>query len=241
MSLAVWSYYYVLLLLGSATLGILSDRALSPSSATRAVLCSVAADLQGEQELKETEVTSFQPWSSWKSLFPIQICTDSAFASASWVFRLLCPQGFGENPVNFFLNTSGPVKSVCLLLQLFSLATQLFIHEHLLHRRSPPYPSTSERPQAPLKPQVCEAVSSVGRSFIVSSIQGQLYCCCSSSCWNCALWHVSTTTQPICVALSKAPGSLLQELPPLLAAFPGNCVLSQQFCKPPLMACWKGA
>lgn len=124
-SLAVWSYYYVLLLLGSAALGILSDRALSPSSATRAVLCSVGADLQGEQELKETEVTSFQPWSSWKSLFPIQICTDSAFASASWVFRLLCLQGFGENPVNFFLSTSGPVKSVCLLLQLFSLATQL--------------------------------------------------------------------------------------------------------------------
>lgn len=103
-------------------LGVLFGRALIPSLATRAVLCSVAADLQGEQEMKETEVTGFQPWSSWKSLFLIQIGTDSAFDSE--IFRLLCLQGFGENTVNFFLNTFGVVNSVCLLLQLLSLATQ---------------------------------------------------------------------------------------------------------------------
>lgn len=112
------------------------------------VLCSCRFAGGTEDILLVPEVTSFQPWSSWNSSFHIQICTDSAFTSVSWVFRLFYLHRFGEVPVNFFLITSDALKSISSCSS-FCWQQRPSISVHFLQARSPPCPSTPVQVRGP--------------------------------------------------------------------------------------------
>lgn len=235
---------------GSANLGVLFDRAPSPSSDARALTYSVVAEFQGERELsfccQMSQASSLGRHgilhflSRYAQILPLPLPVGF---SGSCIFRVLEMIQWTSFSSSLTL-CSLPISSC----SSFPWQHRLFISAHFLQARSPPCPLTPvpvRGPRHPCSPTPARLHPPLGAPPSCPPSGPWPWCykdSGSSSGWNCALWHVTTTTETMYVALSKAPGSLLQKFPPLLAASTsGSCVLSQSFCKPLPSTCWKGA